>query len=290
MELFVNNLTVIDFSYLDIKRGLVGESLIVDITLRGELDHQSMVMDFSKVKKDIKKYIDETIDHAVVIPWDSHQISYFSSGLAAEVTLHTDEGKVDCYVSGPVKSFCPIDSMTINRDVLEKWLTTRINAIMPANIEGVSVSLREEHVGGHYYHYAHGLKKHEGNCQRIAHGHRSAIRIFIDGQRHASWEMFWAERWRDCYLMSEEDVIVDLSKLSSGAQKIANEKLIASAYTSSQGRFEILIKHGRVEILPYDTTIERIARYINQEMLYMQPDLSNVVVHAFEGIEKGAIV
>ena len=290
MELFVNNLTVIDFSYLDVQRGLVGESLIVDINLKGELDHQSMVMDFSKVKKEIKKYIDETIDHALVVPWDSPYISYHSKGLTAGVTLRTDGGEVDCYVSGPVKAFCPIQSMTINKDILEKWLTTRINSIMPANIESVLVSLREEHVDGHYYHYAHGLKKHEGNCQRIAHGHRSAIRIFIDGKRHTSWEMFWAERWRDCYLMSEEDVVIDFSKLSSDAQNIASENLIASSYISTQGRFELLIRHGRVEILPCDTTIERIAHYIHQEMLYLQPDLLNVVVHAYEGIEKGAIV
>ncbi|MBK0093596.1 6-carboxytetrahydropterin synthase [Erwinia sp. S63] len=290
MELFVNNLTVIDFSFLDIQRGLVGESLIVDINIKGELDHQSMVMDFSKLKKEIKKYIDETIDHALVIPWNSPQVSFVSKALTAEVTLRTDEGEVDCYVSGPVKAFCPIQSGKINRDVIERWLTTRINAIMPANIESVSVSLREEHIGGHYYHYAHGLKKHEGNCQRIAHGHRSAIRIYINGERHPSWEMFWAKRWRDCYLMSEEDVVADFSKLSVGAQQIANENLIASAYTSTQGRFELLIRHGRVEILPYDTTVERIACYIKQDMVYSQPDLGNLVVHAYEGIEKGAIV
>ena len=102
--------------------------------------------------------------------------------------------------------------------------------------------------------------------------------------------MFWAERWRDCYLMSEEDVVIDFSKLSSDAQNIASENLIASSYISTQGRFELLIRHGRVEILPCDTTIERIAHYIHQEMLYLQPDLLNVVVHAYEGIEKGAIV
>lgn len=53
MKLFINDLTVMDFSFLDAEAGLIGDSLIVDIILEGDLNAESMVMDFSHAKKKV---------------------------------------------------------------------------------------------------------------------------------------------------------------------------------------------------------------------------------------------
>ena len=43
MQLFVNQLTNVDFSYLDAARGLVGETWLASAILDGVLDDQGMV-------------------------------------------------------------------------------------------------------------------------------------------------------------------------------------------------------------------------------------------------------
>jgi len=48
IRLFVDRLTVIDFSYLHPQRGLLGESWLCDIELSGEPDAQGMILDFGE--------------------------------------------------------------------------------------------------------------------------------------------------------------------------------------------------------------------------------------------------
>ncbi|HID66548.1 MAG TPA: 6-pyruvoyl tetrahydropterin reductase, partial [Aquificaceae bacterium] len=44
MELFVERLTIVDFSFLHPTRGLLGESWILDVVLEGKLDAQGMIL------------------------------------------------------------------------------------------------------------------------------------------------------------------------------------------------------------------------------------------------------
>ena len=91
-RLFVDNLTVIDFSYLDYTRGVVGESWIVDIELIGGLDDQGMVFDFGKVKKQIKQFIDDEIDHRLLVPIDSFECHIEPEGNRLNIEFPLKQG------------------------------------------------------------------------------------------------------------------------------------------------------------------------------------------------------
>jgi len=66
--LFVEQLTVLDFSRLDRARGLVGESWIMDLELEGALDAQSMVVDFGAAKRLAREAAEAFADHKLLVP------------------------------------------------------------------------------------------------------------------------------------------------------------------------------------------------------------------------------
>ena len=68
MHLFVEKLVNIDFSYLDVTRGLVGETWWASTSLEGALDQQGMVCDFGTVKKVLREWLDREIDHCLLVP------------------------------------------------------------------------------------------------------------------------------------------------------------------------------------------------------------------------------
>lgn len=282
MILFVRDLTVIDFSYLHHKRGMLGESFIVDVELHGALDETAMVFDFGKVKKVIKHAIDQLVDHKLAIAAACPALTLTQHDDITHVNYQSQRGVIQ--LACPSQAFALIPGTVIDEKSVALYLEEEIKALLPANVEKLVITLRAEAINGFYYHYSHGLKKHDGNCQRIAHGHRSTIQIYADGMLAPRLNKAWSERWEDCYLGSIEDQ-VNAEQLQYLALEPGN---VAFRYQAAQGWFELTLPLAHCELVPCDTTVECLADFI-AEQLKTADGSKHYKVVAYEGVGKGAI-
>lgn len=275
--LFVEQLTVIDASYLCPRRGLVGESWIVDLELEGALDEQSMVLDFGAVKKQLKRAIDDGPDHTLIVPlhYPGQQTSTLPDGRLQTLFMSRAGGYQH---SAPACALTLLEASEVSTEALIAHLTPQLASIVPANVAGIRLSLRHEQIDGASYHYTHGLSKHLGACQRIAHGHRSRIAIFVDGARDPALEAAWAETFRDIYLVTGRHLLQD------------DGERLRLAYTAPEGRFELEVPKTRSYLLGQDTdsTVEEIAEHLAGRIAAERPG-RKVEVRAYEGVMKGAL-
>jgi 6-pyruvoyl-tetrahydropterin synthase len=282
MILFVRDLTVIDFSYLCKTRGMLGESFIVDVELHGALDNTSMVLDFGKVKKVIKQAIDQLVDHKLALPALCPSLQLMQHTDCHTLTFQSTRGVIQ--MAAPAEAIVAIPAMTINEQSLTEFLQQAIAPLLPDNVEKVLFTLRAEASNSFYYHYSHGLKKHDGNCQRIAHGHRSTIQVYTDGMLSPRLNKYWCERWQDIYLGTKEDLCpaAELQYLQAGNDDYCFR------YQAAQGWFELTMPKAHCEIVHCDTTVECLAEYIAAELKLLDNSKHYKVV-AYEGVGKGAI-
>jgi len=289
MKLFVNNLTVIDYSYLCHERGVVGESLIVDIELDGSLNDECMVLDFGLVKKQIKAVIDFEVDHKLLVPVNHSSVSFNVIDDRLQVLLDRPE-QLPVYLHCPDEAFALIDNDVVNEDAIIAHLETAIKAVLPENVTGLVLKLAAEPMFGPYYHYTHGLKKHDGNCQRIAHGHRSIVEIERNGEKAEDLEQYWASRWNDIYLITQEDMVTsDQITFPEALSVLANvPNMHYLAYDAPQGRFEMAISQDACEVVDFDTTVEQLTAYIAQTLASDNPG-DKIDVIGYEGVDKGAM-
>jgi 6-pyruvoyl-tetrahydropterin synthase len=294
MQLFVDDLTVIDFSYLCKQRGIVGESWIVDVLLDGSLNEMSMVLDFAVVKKQIKAIIDDAVDHKLLLPIQEQALTLADSPHNdGHQTIDFVSDVASYYLQSPTCAFASLDCLTIDIPAVTKHLTNIILAELPDNVQGLTLVLRPEAITTDYYHYTHGLKLHDGNCQRIAHGHRSKIQILVDDKRDSKLEAQWCQRWKDIYIASEADrVSKEYIELSAHATNNLTPDHQYFSYHAPQGRFDIAVESKILDVVDCDSTVELLADFILRQVKAMHSELANndVKVIAYEGVAKGAIV
>lgn len=277
--LFVNRLTVIDASLLDPGGGLLGESWLVDVELEGSLDPQGMVLDFALVKRQVKETIDRHFDHKLLVPSCQPHCRQARIDQDIEIELRLDSGARIRHLA-PDSATTLVAANEINPLTLSDAIVERIRPTLPANVEQLRLRLYPEAIDGAWYRYSHGLKHHEGNCQRIAHGHRSRIRIFRDGETAPSLEREWAGRWRDIYLGSREDLMERFDAEGDSYYRFG--------YTAAQGRFELTLPASHCCLIDCDSTVENLAQHIAETLRREHPE-SRFRVVAFEGVDKGAI-
>jgi len=277
--LFVNHLTVIDFSYAHPTRGILGESWIVDVELYGDLDDQGMVFDFGHVKKQIRDTVESLFDHKLVIPagLPNLQTTHTANGL--EIRWQDLNGRQFRHLS-PEQAVELVEVEEITPDAMIPLLECVAMEAVPDNVSRVAIELRTEEIAGPYYQYSHGLKKHDGNCQRIAHGHRSRIKILRNSKRDPLLEKAWALRWKDIYLGSREDLLDTFTE--------HGVSYCHFGYDAPQGRFELTLPESQVYLIPTDTTVEYLSDYMARSLKQEDPD-HQFEVKAYEGVMKGAI-
>ena len=278
--LFVNQLTTLDFSFLCPLRGIVGETWLVDVTLHGDLDEQGMVFDFGHVKKQVKAALDFLADHRLLVPSSNPSISVQFNDDRLDISMQSAEhGKFNC--KAPAQAILLVDVDQITPEALKAVLEKSLLRELPDNVKAVELNLYNESIDSAYYHYSHGLKKHLGDCQRIAHGHRSAVKIHVDDKRRTDLEQYWAKRWCDIYIATNEDLIDTFEDSRRSYHRFG--------YTADQGYFELTIASDRCYLLNTDSTVELLAEHISSELTKYLPESSVIQVTAYEGFNKGAV-
>jgi 6-pyruvoyl-tetrahydropterin synthase len=275
MRLFVDNLTNLDFSYLCPERGLVGETWLAHIELTGELDHQGMVCDFGLVKKSLRNWLDEHLDHRLVVPANSANALCKQLDGMVDIHFALNSGHY-IHTASPAQAVTLLATDAIHPTNVAECCRQSLAGMFGSSIQQIRLSFTPESIDGPYYHYSHGLKKHGGNCQRIAHGHRSKILVWRNNQLCAETMAQWAQAFRDIYIATNADCVAK------------NDDVASFAYTSRQGEFQLTLPTQHCYFMDADTTVENIAQHLADTISAEHPG-QQITVKAFEGLAKGAI-
>ena len=247
--------------------------------MSGSLDHQGMVLDFSDVKRKVKQLIDEDFDHKLVIPEQYTGSNCETSGKRLKNIFRLTDGRKIVHIA-PESAYCFLPCEEITEQQMAAAIIEKLGNILPDNVEQIEIRLYPELIDGPYYHYSHGLKHHAGNCQRIAHGHRSRIEILEHNVHRQDLELEWSEKWKDIYIGTQSDIHEHYSEKGTD--------YIHFRYTACQGLFELIIPASCCYLVDIDTTVENLAEHIAGELKISNPQ-SQLSVVAYEGIEKGAV-
>ena len=187
----------------------------------------------------------------------------------------------------------PIRSVQVTREIVEQECSRLVRHRLPEDILSVEIHLRKEEVpsGQSFFRYSHGITGHEGLCQRLFHGHRSLIEVFVADERRNDLEQWLAHEVLGSivHIASLSQIINPPANLNAGTRPDFTESLTLS-YKGSMGLFEAKVPGNRVFLVEDETSIESITQQLARLIASEGVELgAPIKVKCYEGIGKGAI-
>lgn len=296
-RLFINDVDKIDCAIFDPSVGVVGQSWFVDITVSGKLDENGFVYDFSHLKNLVKQVLKSSVDHSLVIPVQSKLVHYQDTDrgelwrLQAKSRL-TGVNSEWTYLC-PKGAVYPIRAVQVTREIVEQECSRLMRHRLPEDVLAVEIHLRKEEVqsGQAFFRYSHGITGHDGLCQRLFHGHRSLIEVYVADERRHDLEQWLAHEVLGSivHIASMSQVVNADPELRPGVRPEVTKSL-ALSYQGSMGLFEATVPSNRVFLVEDETSIESISQELVRVIAREGVEIgAPIKVKCFEGIGKGAI-
>ncbi|MCB0420918.1 MAG: 6-carboxytetrahydropterin synthase [Bdellovibrionales bacterium] len=289
-ELFVRNLTNLDFAWLDPKKGLMGESLIVNVFLQGEMDERGFIMDFGPCKKWMKQLIDHHLDHTCVVPMRSSHLKIAGlDEVRMSFSFHWAQGELS--YEAPRHTLVLLEKETLEISDFAEFLETQARQALPDRVKDVKIELLPDpnFKTSANYRYTHGLKLHEGNCQRLFHGHRNPIEVYLNDIRQEKMEVYLSDYLKQIHFAPLSSVTSETQDLLLNQRNWQSNDQLTLSYEAPQGLFKAELPVRDCLIMAEEPSIERITelswKILKEE--FAIADSSTLKVYCFEGLSKG---
>ena len=285
--LFLNSLSCVDHAFIAPDGKLVGGSWLPDVFVTGEvIGDESVVVDFSTIKKDIKNLIDDPetgYDHKLLF------FEGISQGNVSEVdgvvTIKTNHVEF----VGPANAV-KIAKAASPQEALRNHIEAGLKEKYPELNITVVVNVKMDRVHGLYEHnqyffrYVHGLKSSTSwGCGNLAHGHLSFLEP-IGGDDLGN-------RLLMNQIASQLDQVVFIYKENIIEQ---DEEKIIIGYDKTvcgRGPFKLTIdpRTCKFAILDTETTIEYLAEFVKTHWGEAMKSHGITTLLISEGLSKGAL-
>lgn len=322
-KIYWDNVSDVDHAVLLPTGEIVGNSFIATATMEGKTTKdEQVVLDFSLGKKNLKAFLDATVDHKLWVTSEA-QLTYLEDGMT-EVSM------------GKTKLVLPVDAVYKIPESIEQTAYTmcvpafirHIQTLVCANLSDIlskSIGLNVVFAAADvpdvadrlYFRYAHGLPQSSSyGCKNIAHGHLSYIELIPRDQhtltipeRMACLNKIMQDLVKGDTIFFDNDCVLYFVTANDD-QRATVEALDPVGYTltqdvpSSRGTQKLefnpdklldltLLKQGNmyVHILTSYSTIENLGDFFRTVIDKVCPGLlKSYKVRVSEGLSKGTII
>lgn len=292
--LFVRDIAQIDCALLDPSLGVVGQSWHVDLSVSGTLDENGFVVDFSPLKAMVRQVLKESVDHALLLPVGSQSVQFMDSenGESWRMRCRPRNSAADQVwdYECPMGAVLPIRAVAIKGNVVEQEIARILRHRLSERVRNISITLREEKTESTEatYRYTHGIRGHDGLCQRLLHGHRSKIEVFIGEERRPDLEHFIVREvfGSNVHIATPEQIISGNGEIG---QRGKTDAPVTLAYRGSLGSYKLTLPASRIFFVEKETSIERITTEVAKVLKREENPREKLRVLCYEGINKGAV-